>query len=50
MGTLVWEVRGEVEKTRCRCRMGRSSRVPVSLRGELEKDLNEGCFASGRGS
>lgn len=50
MGTLVWEVLGKMEKTRCRCRRGRSSRVPVSLPGELDKDLNEGCFASRRGS
>lgn len=36
----------EIEKTRCRCRMARSSRVPVSLQGELEKDL-KGCFTLG---
>lgn len=37
----------EMEKTRCRCRMAQSRRVPASLQRELEKDLNESCFALG---
>lgn len=36
-----------MEKTRCRCRMAQSRRVPASLQRELEKDLNESCFALG---
>lgn len=50
MGKLTWEVTGAMEKTLCRCRMALSSRVPVSLRGGLDKDLNEDCFAAGMGS
>lgn len=46
----MWEVPGEVEKTRYRCRAALSSRVPVALRGEPDKDLNEDCFAAGIGS
>ena len=46
MGKLMWEFFEEMEKTRYRSRMGRSSRVHVSLWGELEKDLKEGCFSS----
>lgn len=49
-GELMWEVPGEVEKTQYRCRAALSSRVPVALRGEPDKDLNEDCFAAGIGS